>query len=229
MATTAELGAPSRRLIDAREVGRMLGCSWRTVYRLADRGAFPAGIKLSALRRWDSAELDAFIADGCKPPLKRQGGEPMSGPDPRHEGHREGERRKDAAHRLLEARREVLVRRARRGLLSYLLCAGTATADDVADLIGSMPPDIDQRYLGTVPGPLALAGIIRVAGYTKSCPPSRHASILTRWELADRAAALAWLARNPELPDLPEADADAAGPRPSEPAPPSPSTQMMLY
>jgi len=27
-----------QRLLDVREVGRMLGCSWRTVYRLADEG-----------------------------------------------------------------------------------------------------------------------------------------------------------------------------------------------
>jgi excisionase family DNA binding protein len=59
---------PSRRLIDAKQAGQKLGCSWRTVYRLADRGVIPAGFKLGALRRWDSAELDAFIAAGCKTP-----------------------------------------------------------------------------------------------------------------------------------------------------------------
>jgi hypothetical protein len=46
--------------------------------------------------------------------------------------------------------------------------------------------------------------------------------VIAVWELADRAAALAWLARNP---DLPGAEPDAAGglcpstPRPSSPAP----------
>jgi excisionase family DNA binding protein len=56
---------PSRRLIDAKEVGQRLGCSWRTVYRLADRGVIPAGGKLGALRRWDLAEIEEFIRNGC--------------------------------------------------------------------------------------------------------------------------------------------------------------------
>ena len=65
--------APTRRLIDAREVARRLGCSWRTVYRHADMGRIPSGLKLGALRRWDAAELDEFIADGCRPPKPARG------------------------------------------------------------------------------------------------------------------------------------------------------------
>lgn len=57
----------NRKLIDAKETARLLGCSWRTVLRLADSGRIPWGIKLGALRRWDASELDQFIADGCKP------------------------------------------------------------------------------------------------------------------------------------------------------------------
>lgn len=64
---------PPRRLIDAREVARLLGCSWRTVYRHADAGRIPPGLKLGALRRWDAVELETFIANGCKP-LKGRGG-----------------------------------------------------------------------------------------------------------------------------------------------------------
>jgi excisionase family DNA binding protein len=59
---------PPRRLIDCRETARRLGCSWRTVLRLADAGKIPSGVKLGVLRRWDAVELDAFIANGCKPP-----------------------------------------------------------------------------------------------------------------------------------------------------------------
>ena len=58
----------TRRLGDCKAVGRVLGCSWRTVIRLADSGKIPPGYKLSALRRWDMAEIEAFIASGCKPP-----------------------------------------------------------------------------------------------------------------------------------------------------------------
>jgi predicted DNA-binding transcriptional regulator AlpA len=55
------------RLIDAKEVGRILGCSWRHVLRLADQGTIPWGYKLGALRRWELSEIEAFIASGCKP------------------------------------------------------------------------------------------------------------------------------------------------------------------
>jgi hypothetical protein len=146
----------------------------------------------------------------------------MSALAPRRAGQREGERRKDAAHALLEARRDVFIRRARRALLTHLLEADTATADDVADRLGPQPDGIDPRFLGTVPGPLARAGIIRPASVTKSARPSRHASLLTVWELADRAAALAWLDRNPDLPD-PENEDDGEGLTCPAPLPPSPS------
>ena len=56
------------RLADAKAVGKVLGCSWRTVYRLADAGKIPSGFKLGALRRWDLSEIEMFIAGGCKPP-----------------------------------------------------------------------------------------------------------------------------------------------------------------
>jgi predicted DNA-binding transcriptional regulator AlpA len=58
---------PTRRLGDARAVGQVLGYSWRTVLRHADRGLIPSGHKLGGLRRWDMAEIEAFIAGGCKP------------------------------------------------------------------------------------------------------------------------------------------------------------------
>ncbi len=47
MTTSAlETYQSTRRLIDAREVARLLGCSWRTVYRHADMGRIPFGMKL---------------------------------------------------------------------------------------------------------------------------------------------------------------------------------------
>jgi predicted DNA-binding transcriptional regulator AlpA len=60
----------TRHLIDAKEVARRLGCSWRHVLRLADAGLMPWGVKLGALRRWDCKEIEDFIAGGCKPPKK---------------------------------------------------------------------------------------------------------------------------------------------------------------
>jgi predicted DNA-binding transcriptional regulator AlpA len=58
---------PIRRLVDAQEMGRLLGCSPRTALRLADAGRIPWGVKLGGLRRWDSQEIQEFIAAGCKP------------------------------------------------------------------------------------------------------------------------------------------------------------------
>lgn len=66
--------SPPRRLIDAKEVGSMLGCSWRHVIRLADEGVLPWGCKLGRLRRWDLLEIEQFIASGCQP-VRQAGGQ----------------------------------------------------------------------------------------------------------------------------------------------------------
>jgi predicted DNA-binding transcriptional regulator AlpA len=68
MSSVQKIESTTRRLGDAKAVGHLLGCSWRTVYRLADAGKIPHGFKLAALRRWDLSEIEAFIAGGCKPP-----------------------------------------------------------------------------------------------------------------------------------------------------------------
>jgi len=112
----------------------------------------------------------------------------------------EGERRKADAFATLDAHREVYTRRSRRALLRTLLELGEATADDVRDSV-ELPPGIDPKCFGSVPGPLARAGIIRAAGFTKTCRPMAHARPVTLWTLADRAAALRWLATHAELPD----------------------------
>src|SRR4051794_22965262 len=91
----------------------------------------------------------------------------------------EGQQRKEAVHARLEANREVYIRRARQALLFRLLEAGKATADDVAERLGTASEGINPRFLGTVPGLLARAQIIRRAGYVPSARPIRHASILT--------------------------------------------------
>jgi hypothetical protein len=135
-------------------------------------------------------------------------------------GQQEGARRKDAAHSLLEACRDVYIRRASRALLLRLLDVGTDTADDVAERIGPTDHGIDPRRRGTVPGPLASAKIIRRVGYTKSARPIRHASVIAVWELADRAVALAWLARHLDLPE-PGDDDGALCPCPASPPGPA--------
>jgi predicted DNA-binding transcriptional regulator AlpA len=68
MSLSQAIEQPTRRLGDAKAVGRVLDLSWRTVYRLADAGKIPSGFKLGASRRWDLAQIEEFIRDGCKPP-----------------------------------------------------------------------------------------------------------------------------------------------------------------
>ena len=52
-------------LVDVETVARVLGCSTRTVYRLADSGKMPRPVKLGQLVRWPRTELERWIADGC--------------------------------------------------------------------------------------------------------------------------------------------------------------------
>jgi predicted DNA-binding transcriptional regulator AlpA len=70
MTGPSESDRPMWRLGDVKAVSQLLGYSWRTVLRHADRGLIPAGYKLGAIRRWDMAEIETFIAGGCKPPKK---------------------------------------------------------------------------------------------------------------------------------------------------------------
>jgi predicted DNA-binding transcriptional regulator AlpA len=68
----ADTLASIRRMIDAVAISEKLSCSVRHVHRMADAGAMPWGCKLGALRRWDEAEIDAWIAAGC-PAVRRAG------------------------------------------------------------------------------------------------------------------------------------------------------------
>ncbi len=106
-----------------------------------------------------------------------------------------GEERKKAALAELEELRRDVVMRARRALLLHLLVHGTATADDVRDLV-ELPDGISPTCLGAVPGALARAGIIRRAGYAPSQRPERHAAPTAVWELVNGTAAEVWVAEH---------------------------------
>jgi predicted DNA-binding transcriptional regulator AlpA len=58
---------PGRMMIDVEAVASKYGADKRSIFRWADSGRIPFGVKLSALRRWDLVEIDAHIAGGCKP------------------------------------------------------------------------------------------------------------------------------------------------------------------
>ncbi len=54
-------------LLSVGDVAALLCCSSRHVLRLADAGRMPPGVRLGALRRWRRADLDAWLAGGCRP------------------------------------------------------------------------------------------------------------------------------------------------------------------
>lgn len=59
-------------LLDVQAVASMLNCSTRHVRRLADAGRMPSPLKLGALLRWRRADIEAWLADGCRP-VRRAG------------------------------------------------------------------------------------------------------------------------------------------------------------
>jgi excisionase family DNA binding protein len=54
-------------LLDVRAVAALLDCSPRHVYRLSDSGKMPPSVRLGSLVRWRRADLDSWLAGGCRP------------------------------------------------------------------------------------------------------------------------------------------------------------------
>ena len=57
--------APASQLLDVGAVAKMLRCSPRTIYRLADAGKMPGPVRLGSLVRWSRAAIDEWVAAGC--------------------------------------------------------------------------------------------------------------------------------------------------------------------
>jgi len=55
---------PERALLDATEVGRVLGFSRATVHALDAREELPAPVLVGRSRRWGRAELEAWVLHG---------------------------------------------------------------------------------------------------------------------------------------------------------------------
>jgi excisionase family DNA binding protein len=54
-------------LLNVQGVAAMLNCSPRHVYRLSDAGRMPPPVRLGSLVRWKRADIEAWLAAGCKP------------------------------------------------------------------------------------------------------------------------------------------------------------------
>jgi excisionase family DNA binding protein len=65
MSVTAVSAPPE--LLTVRQVAARLGCSPRHVNRLADTSLMPAPVRLGTLVRWRAAEIESWIAGGCRP------------------------------------------------------------------------------------------------------------------------------------------------------------------
>jgi excisionase family DNA binding protein len=61
-------------LLDVLAVAALLSSSRRTVERLVARGEMPAPVKLGRLRRWNRADVEEWIRDGCGRVRSRKGG-----------------------------------------------------------------------------------------------------------------------------------------------------------
>jgi len=124
---------------------------------------------------------------------------------------REGQRRKAAAHQLLEDHRAGVVRNARRAMTKLVLENGSCTMDDVRDRI-EVPEGINPKCLGAVPSTLARQQIIERDGFVTTRRPKAHARPVSLWRLRDAAKAKLWLARHPpwELDAPPQEQSPAA-------------------
>jgi hypothetical protein len=112
----------------------------------------------------------------------------------------DGDSRRDAALELLREYRAMLVRRVQRAYLELLLDAGPSTTDPVRDAV-PIPAGTDPRLVGAAVRHLAELDLIHRAGLSRSRRPEAHGRDLPIWAVSCRAAALAWLADHPELPD----------------------------
>jgi len=61
LAWTREQSSQPAALLSAEEVGRLLGVSTRTIWRMLSAGEIPAPVKLGGLTKWRREEIQAMI------------------------------------------------------------------------------------------------------------------------------------------------------------------------
>ena len=59
-------------MLTATGVAKILACSPRSIYRLADAGRIPPPVRIGGLVRWPRAALEQWIKEGCPVPKNRQ-------------------------------------------------------------------------------------------------------------------------------------------------------------
>lgn len=65
--TDGRTSLPGQEYLDADDLGRRYKASSRSIFRWADAGLMPPGIKIGTLRRWSRREIEAWESGGCRP------------------------------------------------------------------------------------------------------------------------------------------------------------------
>jgi hypothetical protein len=107
----------------------------------------------------------------------------------------EGNRRKNAALRQLQAANRDIIEQGCRALVRCLLI-GESTIDDVRLLV-DLPAGVNPKCFGVVPTTLMRAGIAEAVGYRTTDRPRAHRRPVRLWRLVDRDKAEAWLIAHP--------------------------------
>jgi hypothetical protein len=104
--------------------------------------------------------------------------------------------------------KERHVERIRRALLRAVLANGTATIDDVHDVV-ELPANVSPKTFGAAPSDLVRSGIIRRLRFEKTTRDVAHRRHVSVWILASRTKAEAWLKSHPEPVEDPGSEGDA--------------------
>jgi hypothetical protein len=63
----ANNGPGNVKLLDVHAVAERYSANWRTIFRWADSGLIPPGLKIGGRRLFKLDEIENHIRDGCKP------------------------------------------------------------------------------------------------------------------------------------------------------------------
>ena len=67
LATAVDAHRANVKLIDVNAVAELYSANSRTIFRWADAGLIPRGIKIGGRRLFSLAEVEQHIRGGCKP------------------------------------------------------------------------------------------------------------------------------------------------------------------
>lgn len=65
--TDTSVGGAEQAWLDVHDLARRFKTSSRHIYRMADSGRMPWGMKFGQLRRWSRRAIEIWERDGCAP------------------------------------------------------------------------------------------------------------------------------------------------------------------